>query len=71
MADADHSDFYGILRKLDEIDWLSEKILDVVEEIVAEAYEALVKGRTLPADWALWAVTRLQAIQAEEDISNN
>jgi hypothetical protein len=34
MADADHSDFYGILRKLDEIDWLSEKILDVVEEIV-------------------------------------
>jgi hypothetical protein len=71
MADADHSDFYGILRKLDEIDWLSEKILDVVEEIVAEAYEALVKGRTLPADRALWAVTRLQAIQAEEDISNN
>jgi hypothetical protein len=71
MADPEHQDFEGILRKLDEIDWQSERIVDVVEEIIAEAYDAFMKRGRLPADWSLRAITRLQAIQAEDEINNN
>ena len=71
MADSEHQNFEEILRKLDEIDWQSERVVDVIEEIIAEAYDALMKGRRLPADWSLRTITRLQAIQAEDQVSNN
>jgi hypothetical protein len=68
----EHQDLEGILRKLDEIDWRQgERIVDIIEEIIAEAYEAFAKGRRLPADWSLRIITRLQAIEAEDQTSSN
>ena len=71
MADFEDQDFEGILRILEEIDWQSERLVDVIEEIIAEAYQAFTKGERLPADWSLRAIARLQAIQAEDELSSN
>ena len=59
-------DFEDILVRLCAIVEVGdEELIEFVEDVVDEAYEAVANGKDLPADWLLRVVTRLQAIQAE------
>ena len=68
----EHPDFADIARRLDAIlDSGDEELIVFIEDVIDEAYEAVVSNKDLPADWLLRVMTRLQAIQAKNRNSEN
>ena len=70
--DMDNPDFDEIYRELDHIfNSENEQLVQILEDVVDEAYEATTHGTNLPADWLLRATTRLRAVKAKGESGQN
>jgi hypothetical protein len=68
----DDEEIAELRQKLDEILACGDaEIVSLVEEVLDEAYETVAHGTALPADWMLRVMTRLHAIQAKNENSDN
>jgi hypothetical protein len=66
------SDFDEIYRELDRIfDSEDEQLVQILEDVVDEAYDATTHGKTLPADWLLRVATRIRAVKAKSESVQN
>ena len=70
--DMDNSKFDEIYRELFQIlDSEDEQLVQVLEDVLEEAYEATTNGKDLQADWLLRATTRLRAVKAKGESGQN
>jgi hypothetical protein len=68
----ENPNFEALQRQLDAIlESGDEELIELVEDVIEEAYEAVANGKELPADWVLRVMTRLQAIQAKDECGDN